>query len=358
MRIVVDAMCAEFGGIRTYVEHLLAHWHDVYPEDELHVLVPAGMSLPTAGHVRHELRVRRPKEIGRPWAQTASIRRLAKQVGADVAVATAPTTTVIGAGVPLAVVILDLRHELRPEQFSRKTKVLRRVSYGRTYDLADHFLSISQRSLDDLHSLHPRLRDVPATVTYLGADHVQDWPRADTIGPAITFAHQTNKNPDLVLDGWQDLRDRGAGVPPLLMLGVGSHREQLAAGIAQRGLGDHVQLAPFLPDDEFQRVMADAQMVVFPSDFEGFGLPVVEAMQLGTPVVIGPERATTEIAGGHAFVMADWTPAALADAVVAAGRQTPEALAAAREHGREFAWDRTVAQTRTALASMLAGHPS
>lgn len=352
MKIVVDAMCAEYGGIRTYVEHLLARWHDVHPEDELHVIVPRGMDLPTAGHVRHELRVRRPRMFGRPFAQTVHLKRLVREVGADVVIATAPTTTVRRLGAPMAVVILDLRHELRPEQFSWKTKLLRRVSYGRTYSLAAQFLSISQRSLDDLHELHPRLRDVPAAVTHLGADHVADWPAADRDGPAITFAHHTNKNPDLVLDGWKVLADRLGTAPDLLVLGVGSGREALTAAIEQRGLGDSVRLAPFLPEDEFQKVLAAARMIVFPSDFEGFGLPVVEGMLLGRPVVIGPERATNEIAGGHAYVMPDWKPESLADAVEAAGRQTPEQREAARAHAAEFTWTRTVEQTRAALRSI------
>ena len=62
-------------------------------------------------------------------------------------------------------------------------------------------------------------------------------------------------------------------------------------------------------------MLAEADLVVFPSDFEGFGLPVVEGMLLGKPVVLGPEPATNEVAGGHAAVAADWTPAALADGV-------------------------------------------
>ncbi len=74
-------------------------------------------------------------------------------------------------------------------------------------------------------------------------------------------------------------------------------------------------------------------MIVFPSDFEGFGLPVAEGMRLGKAVVIGPERATTEVAGGHAFVMADWTADALADAVRAAEAMTDEQRAAARGRG-------------------------
>lgn len=354
MKIVVDAMCAEYGGIRTYVEHLLARWHDVHPDDELHVVVPRGMDLPTAGHVRHEVRVRRPRMIGRPLAQTVHLRRLVGALHADVVIATAPTTTVRRPGVPMAVVILDLRHELRPEQFSRKTKLLRKISYGRTYGLADQFLSISQRSLDDLHELHPRLRDVPATVTYLGADHVADWPPAVGVGPAITFAHHTNKNPDLVLDAWRVLADRPGQAPELMMLGVGSHRDMLTAAIEQRGIGDSVRLAPFLPEGEFRKVMGAASMIVFPSDFEGFGLPVVEGMLLGRPVVIGPERATNEIAGGHAFVMADWSPESLADAVEAAGQQTPEQREAARTHAAMFTWSRTVEQTREALRAMVA----
>ena len=354
MRILVEALCAEFGGIRTYVDNLLPAWTSVAPDDEVHVMVQSDSTIVVpAPLVRHDIPVHGPQAVARPLAQTRHVTRLVRQLRPVVVLAPLPSTTVRRLDVPLGVVVYDLRHELRPEQFSSRTKILRKISYGRTYRLADHFLSISQRSLDDLHELHPRLRDVPATVTYLGADHVKDWPPADSVGPAVTFAHHTNKNPDLVLDGWRSLVDRGGDVPPLLMLGVGSHRETLAEAIARRGLGDHVRLAPFLPDDEFQRVMAAAQMVVFPSDFEGFGLPVVEAMQMGTTVVIGPERATTEIAGGHAYVMTDWTAEALADAVEAAGRQTPEQREAARRHGDEFTWDRTVAQTRAALAEMV-----
>lgn len=353
MKVVVDAMCAEFGGIRTYVEHLLAAWREEFPADELHVIVPEGFLLPTAGHVRHELKVRRPRLLGRPAAQTRAIGRIVRRVGADVVLATAPTTTVIRPRVPLAVVILDLRHEIRPEQFSAKTKLLRAVSYGRTYRLASHFLAISQRSLDDLHRLHPGLSGVPATVTYLGADHVRTWPSPTQAGPAVAFAHHTNKNPMLVLDGWAALRDRGGNVPPLMILGVGAQRHRLEAEIAARSLADVVELAPFLPDEEFQRVLSAARMVVFPSDFEGFGLPVVEGMFLGHPVVIGPEPATTEIAGGHAFVTADWGSEALADAIAAASDQSEDARLAAMRHGCSYTWTRTARQTRDALVTLV-----
>jgi glycosyltransferase involved in cell wall biosynthesis len=353
MLVVVDAMCAEYGGIRTYVNYLMTHWSAVHPEDELHVVVRQGSTLDTAEHVRHELRVRRPGTLGRPMAQSFAMQKLIKRLAPDVVLATAPTTTVRRLPMPLAVVILDLRHELRPEQFSRGRRLLRNVSYGRTYALADGFLAISQRSLDDLHELHPKTIDVPADVTYLGADHVRSWPAAVDTGPAVAFAHHTNKNPDLILDAWAILAERADTVPPLMMVGVsGANREKLTAMLEHRKLSQHVTLAPFLPEEEFRRMLSAAASIVFPSDFEGFGLPIVEGMALGKPVVIGPERATMEVAGGHAIVMADWTAEALADAVTTAGLLNSEQRESAQAWGAGFTWDRTVGQTREMLARL------
>ena len=165
------------------------------------------------------------------------------------------------------------------------------------------------------------------------------------------FAHHTNKNPDLLFEAWSLLAADPGGAPPLKLLGVGSaRREAIAARVDSLGLGGRVELAPFLPDEEFQQVLAGADMVVFPSDFEGFGLPVVEGMLLGKPVVLGPEPATNEIAGGHAAVAADWTPEALADAVRRARSMTAAELEAAREWAATFTWERTIRQTREVLA--------
>lgn len=355
MKIVVEIISAEFGGIRTYVEHLLRTWEVTHPEDELVVVVPTTSTVPTFGHRRVELTVPRPDTLFRPLVQTLQTGRIARDVGADAILATLPSTSLRKPGTPTAIVIYDLRHELRPEQFSRGRRLLRNLSYGRGYQVTDGILSISQRSLDDLHELHPRTRPVPAAVTHLGADHVLDWPGPAGGGPAITFAHHTNKNQDLVIDGWADGLARGLDLPALTMLGVGGARDRLTREIEARGLTDHITLAPFLPEPEFQQLMKSTSMVVFPSDFEGFGLPVVEGMLLGAPVVIGPERATQEIAGGFASVLSDWTPAALADAVVRAAGFDEAHRERARAHAAQFTWARCVEQTRDFLAGLSRG---
>jgi glycosyltransferase involved in cell wall biosynthesis len=317
------------------------------------VVVPQGADLPTHGHSTVTLSVPRPGVLGRPWAQTTRTRRLARQFGAEAILATHPATTLVRNPIPTAVVLYDFRHEIRPDQFSRARRMLRRVSYGRGYAVADGFISISRRTHDDLHRLHPRTRSKPATVAHLGGDHVLNWPTANGVGPAITFAHHTNKNSDLILSAWANALRRSLDVPDLLVLGTSAaNRDQLNARIADLGIGSRVRLAPFLPETEFRQAMAEAAMIVFPSDFEGFGLPVVEGMLLGIPVVIGPEPACLEVAGGHAFVLADWTPEALAEAVHAASTVADDDRERARAHAAAFTWERCMEQTRAFLQTL------
>lgn len=356
MRILVEAMAADFGGIRTYVERLLAAWAEHRPDDRVHVALPRGAELECAGHATHGVVAPRPTALGRPLAQTVAVRRLADRLGVDAVLATMPGTSLLGHRAPTAVVVHDLRHELRPEQFGRARRLVRRVSYGRAYAVADGFVAVSRRTLDDLHRLHPGTRSRPAAVVHHGADHVLGWPRPSRPGPAVAFGHHSNKRPELAVDAWAEGLRRGLALPDLLVVGTGGDRG-LAARVAAHesavpGLAGRVRLAPYLDDADFRTAFAAAAMVVLPSDFEGFGLPVVEGMLLGAPVVIGPEPALLEVASGHAVVAEGWSAPLLADALARALGLDRAALDAARDHAAGFTWRRTVEETRALLAGL------
>ena len=100
----------------------------------------------------------------------------------------------------------------------------------------------------------------------------------------------------------------------------------------------------YITDDELDALFARARLLIYPSLYEGFGLPILEAMQSGTPVVTSKASCMPEVAGGAALLADPRSPEDLADKV----RRVLEDNDLARELGRkgrdrakEFAWDKT-----------------
>jgi glycosyltransferase involved in cell wall biosynthesis len=88
---------------------------------------------------------------------------------------------------------------------------------------------------------------------------------------------------------------------------------------------------------------------VFPSDHEGFGLPAIEAMRLGIPLVITPDKALLETTGGLVTVADDWTADALARAIPRALLSTPDEVKRCLEHATKFTWRRMAGDVRSLL---------
>jgi glycosyltransferase involved in cell wall biosynthesis len=252
-------------------------------------------------------------------------------------------------------VAYDLRHELRPEQFSTQTRLAKDAGYGIGFHQADAIACISERTRRDLLARHPKLRRRPVLVAHLGADHVASWPRRTPERDyAVAFGQYGNKNVRLVLDAWARLHADGDALP-LVIVGLAPHdRAEVELTIADLGLDDVVRPLSWLPNDEFKERFASASMVVFPSEFEGFGLPAAEAMWLGIPLVISPEPALLEVTGGHAVVMAGEGADALAAAVEEARHVSGEALQAAKTHAAQFTWANMATQMRRTLEAAIA----
>lgn len=352
MRVVVDALAALDRSHSFVVEQLLRGWVELGTGDELHLAITPQSELAVPPSVRtHVMTVRRPARAHRVLLQSTALPRLCRSVRADGLLATLPASAMVPAGCPRTSFVFDFRHELRPEQFSRQHLALRRVSYGAGYRLSDSLVCASERSRADLLRLHPRLADEPVSVALLGADHALAW-RATAGEPepyALAFGQWNNKNPEAVVRAWALLGDR-PDLPRLHLIGMNdADRARIGGLVADLGVGDRVDLLPWLSTAQFEATFAAASMVVFPSDFEGFGLPAPEAMLLGRPLVVSRDPALLEVTGGLATVAAGTDPASLADAVVRALATTPAELAAGQEWARAFTWRRTAQGVREAL---------
>jgi glycosyltransferase involved in cell wall biosynthesis len=346
--VVVNAVPARGTSLGVVTENLLRGWVDLGLDDELHLVVRSGVSLDVPDAVRIH-----PVEGSRVGAMDIRVPALCRRLGADALLGVTPATTVAPLPCPRAIIALDIRHEVRPQQFTAPRRLLRRVSYGIGYHQADAIVCISQRTHDDLLTAHPFLRTRRVTVAPLGADHVLAWPPPAQDGPgyALAFGQWMNKNVDLVLDAWAILHSSGQALP-LVVVGLSDEaRAAVAERAAARGISDLVTLRPWLDDREFQQQFTSASLVVFPSDYEGFGLPAVEAMRLGIPVVVSPDPALLEVTGGLATVMDGWDAPALARAVPVARQTGAPELQAGVERASTFTWQRTARDVRSALAA-------
>jgi glycosyltransferase involved in cell wall biosynthesis len=95
------------------------------------------------------------------------------------------------------------------------------------------------------------------------------------------------------------------------------------------------------PDDaELATLMRGARCLVYPSLYEGFGVPIVEAMACGTPVVTSRGGATEEVAGGAAVLVDPRDPAAIAEGIAEADRRRDELVRLGEARAASFTWGR------------------
>jgi glycosyltransferase involved in cell wall biosynthesis len=149
---------------------------------------------------------------------------------------------------------------------------------------------------------------------------------------------EPRKNLGTLLRAHAQARAEDQDVPPLVLVGP--------AGWGDRWQGHppdpaDVVLAGYLADDDLRAAVAGAAAVCMPSHYEGFGLPVLEAMAAGRPVVASDISAHREVAGVHAELLPALDTDAWADALtrVAAGRlDDPTREVGRRAHAAGFTW--------------------
>jgi glycosyltransferase involved in cell wall biosynthesis len=345
VRVLVNALPVRGTSLEVVTQNLLAAWEE---SDDVHVVLRPGVEM----EVPERMTVH---GVGgqRLLAMERAVPELCRRLEADAVLGVTPATTIRRLPCPRVIISHDVRHEMRPHQFTYRARLLRAVSYGLSYRRADAIVTVSHRTREDLLRFHPWLRRQTIVVAQNGADHVLSWPRAELPGDeyALAFGQWDNKNVGLVLEAWARLRLEGSDPPQLVIIGIPeAKRVAVQSDVAALGLAGLVTVKPWLDPGEFRLQFTGASLVVFPSDYEGFGLPAIEAMRLGTPVVVTPDPALYEVTGGLATVMDGWDAASLARAVPVARSLKGEDLERGIAHASEFTWARMAGEVRATLA--------
>jgi alpha-1,3-rhamnosyl/mannosyltransferase len=162
------------------------------------------------------------------------------------------------------------------------------------------------------------------------------------------------KNLPVVARALRILRDRGEDVA-LRIVGTVHSTSQPEVARAHRLLGDGIMtLTGYATPTELARELRSAHVLAFPSLFEGFGIPVLEAMAAGLPVVVSDRTSLPEVAGTAGLVVPAEDPDAWADALSSAMLADVTSRLRAAGFGREsgFTWDRAALAVSQALAAV------
>jgi glycosyltransferase involved in cell wall biosynthesis len=303
-------------GVGYYTEHLLHHLaRTAAPGDELIVISNCAADtttpLPPRVRVMHDAR-RIPRML---WMQTR-VPGMLREIGADVAHFTNGMMPVV-CPVPSVVTIHDMSLRLLPKLHPPRRVMLNRPLMDLAARRADALITVSEsakRDIVDLYHLDPARVHVVYEAAAPQFQPVVDRAELDRVRRKYRLAPRTilyvgtiepRKNLPTLIDAFAKGRRRGALDHQLVCVGpYGWLSRGIDALIAQSAVGDAITFTGYVPFEDLPGLYSAAELFVYPSMYEGFGLPVIEAMACGTPVITGRAAAVAEV-GAHAVEPVD-----------------------------------------------------
>jgi glycosyltransferase involved in cell wall biosynthesis len=270
----------------------------------------------------------------------------------------------LGCPCPTVATIYDVSFLIFPEHFEWRWRNYLQHVMPSVLRSVSAVICISENAKQDLLHYY-KISPEKVHVVYCGIDHTRfgqdavldkDWAgskgvRKDYVLHVGTLSQR--KNIPMLLRAVASLRAKGkfenlqlvlAG-PELPVLSGGPEIHQ---AIRELSLSDIVVLAGYVPDDCMPGLYRHAKLLVMPSVYEGFGLPVLESMASGVPVVASNSSSFPEIAGDAAILVSPQDEAGWAEAIAHVLTNPPvaeEMRQKGRARAREFSWQRAAAET-------------
>jgi glycosyltransferase involved in cell wall biosynthesis len=358
------ALASPAAGMRRYAHELFGALAQLDPALKVVAIgTPAGVSLPpdvAAAPAASSL----PTNAG--WMLTG-LPRAARQAGVDLFHAPSYTTPV-GGPRPLVVTIHDVSYERHPEWYPYKRGPLRRAFYRQSARRADRIITDSAFSKEEIiqaYAIDARTIDVvplAAAGSFVPGPHLAlpaDFPSQYVLHVGDLHAR---RNLPMLARAVAAVRDRNPSRRALTIVFAGVDRGsgQLLQDVSDSARGK-VPLVRFAGETSEAALLAlyrSAAALVYPSRYEGFGLPLLEAMACGTPVIAARTSSIPEVVGDAGVLLDPDDEAAWIDAI---DRVLDDATHARtlRDRGlaraRTFSWRRTAEETAAIYRRLLNG---
>jgi glycosyltransferase involved in cell wall biosynthesis len=264
---------------------------------------------------------------------------------------------------PVVTTIHDLSFEHLPETFKRRSRAQLRLTVRRTARKAALILTLSESSRRDIietYALDPeRVIVTPAAApTHFKpvVDETELKAIRERYGISANYllslgSIQPRKNLTRMIEAFLWLRtERPASRPPQLVIAGkrGWLDDEVFRAAQQDGLNESVKFIGYVPEEDLPALYSGAMCFVYPSYFEGFGLPVLEAMQCGAPVIAGNQTSLPEVAADAALLFDPFDTTALGEAiakVIDHPDYREELRARGLKRAAEFSWIATARLT-------------
>ena len=342
MKIALDAtpLTVPSGGVRRYTEELARALCDTFADDQFWLLSDQKPELPfdrrnlRAGQGPRNMLERRWWS----WGLQGEISRLGIEVfhGTDFAVPYLPLR-------PSVMTLHDLSPWMDPEWHSESARIRNRTPMLLRLGLATMVITpseaIRRAAMERFHLPHDRVVAVP----HAASGCFQPAPAPENMAPYLLYVGtlEPRKNIGLVLDLWRALcREH-----PIDLVLAGRRRADFPEIAAEPGL----RMLGLTPEEDLPALYSGALACLYPSYYEGFGLPVLEAMQCGAVVIASRDPAIMEVAGEGAILLDIAEPALWMEAVRSAVEQREEMRGLrqrALARAEEFTWTKTARLTK------------
>lgn len=271
--------------------------------------------------------------------------------------------------VPQVATIHDLQHVHFPQYFSAGQRAFRSALFRATFRRCRRIIAVSEFTRRDILTVYGMSANRVATV-HEGVTHAQPptlaareavrarygLPETYFYYPAAFGAH---KNHRVLLDALQAVVAQSGRDVHLALSGDKTERyAEFERTLRRLGLAERVRHLGFLPREDLFPVLASSSGLVFPSLFEGFGLPILEAMQCGVPVIAANTASIPEVAGDAAILLPPDDAGAWAAAmatVLSDEQRRRNLIERGRVNVRRFSWERCAQQTYGILEAVAQG---
>lgn len=255
--------------------------------------------------------------------------------------------------------IMDLQHEYFPENFSPSYLKQRKEDYQYAVDYSDRLIAISEytkKSLQDKCGAAPE----KITVIYFAPQEIKEGPtdfktpEEFIFYPAALWPH---KNHRVLIRALGILKDRFSSLHAVCagMIKGGKFKKELESMAEAEGLQGRILFPGLLLDGNLHALFTRARALVFPSSFEGFGIPLLEAFQFGVPVIAADNSSIPEVVGDAGLLVRTGDAEALAEAIEKILTDTNlrnELIKKGYERAKLFSWEKAAKETLADFASI------